>query len=96
MSSVPFFPGLVETLLSPPPLCLGFSQEATEEGLARSLAPSLLSHFTNSRDYSGRIFAAPTTGLKKDNAIAYIVDQRVCFDVGGIYLLSFVFQVRQM
>ena len=33
------------------------------EGLLRPFAPSLLSPFTNLKDYDGNIFVTPTTGL---------------------------------
>ena len=49
------------TLPSPSVPCL-FAGEYTEERLPIPIAPSLLSLYTNHRDYSGRIFVAIAKG----------------------------------
>ena len=49
---------------SPLALCtLSFNGRLLEEELPRPFTQSLLSPLTKHRDYSGRILAAPTTGL---------------------------------
>ena len=69
------------TLPSPSVPCL-FVEEYTEERLP--LALSLLSPFMNSRDYSGRIFVASTTGL-----IIIIINITTCNNNNNNYLSTY-------
>ena len=51
-----------------------FVGECTEESFPRPLTPSLLSPFTNRRDYGGRVLAAHTT-----NGIMITTNTSQCF-----------------
>ena len=56
-----------------------FVAEYTEEGLCRSLAPSLMFLFMNCIDSGGKILVAPTTRLIMD----LMADWEEKFPVGG-------------